>query len=138
MKGNSPADLVAKLPQKLRHRVHFTGHVRLAELEELLRGASLLAYPSRAEGFGLPPLEAMSVGVPVVAADTPVAREVYGKAALYAPPNDVEAWADSITLMLTDEPTRRKLTAAGLKRSALFTWERCAEECVALYRQLLV
>ena len=138
MKGNSPADLVAKLPRKLRHRVHFTGHVPLAELEELLRGASLLAYPSRAEGFGLPPLEAMSVGVPVVAADTLVAREVYGEAALYAPPNDVEAWAERIKVMLTDEPTRRKLTAAGLKRSGLFTWERCAEECVALYRQLLV
>ena len=137
MTGNSQADLVAKLPRKLRRRVHFTGHVPQAELEEVLRGASLLAYPSRAEGFGLPPLEAMSVCVPVVAADTPVAREVYGEAALYAPPNDAEAWAERIRLMLTDEPTRRDFTAAGLKRSALFSWERCAEECVALYLQLL-
>ncbi len=137
MKGEGPVALVKLLPRQFQSRVELAGHVPTSELRELVRGASMLTYPSRAEGFGLPPLEAMSVGVPVVAADTSVAREVYGDAALYAPPDDADAWAETVGRLITDEAMRARLRAAGFARSARFTWERCAGECIALYRRVL-
>ncbi|MEO6458446.1 MAG: glycosyltransferase family 1 protein [Chloroflexia bacterium] len=136
MKGEGPEELMSRLPPHIRRRVHLNGHLPSAELQEIIRGASILAYPSRFEGFGLPPLEAMSVGVPVVASDTQVAREVYGDAALYAPSDDPDKWANMLERVLEDTALQQRLKRAGLARSDRFSWERCAKQCVAQYRQV--
>ena len=136
MKSEGPGELLTRLPTHVQKRVHLTGHLQSSELQKVMQGASVLAYASRFEGFGLPPLEAMHYGVPVVASDTRVAHEIYGNAALYAPPDDPDKWADTLERVLGDTDLRLGLKRAGLARSKHFSWERCAQECVALYRQI--
>ena len=136
MKSEGPVEIVRRLPRQVQERVHLTGHLSSYELQLVMRGASVLAYPSRFEGFGLPPLEAMAVGVPVVASDTRVAREVYGDAALYAPPNDPDRWASVLARLLGDTALQQKLKRAGLTRIGQYSWERCAQQCVSRYRQI--
>ena len=136
MTGEGPVELVRRLPQHVQRRVHLTGHLPSSKMQEVMRSASVLAYPSRFEGFGLPPLEAMHFGVPVVAADTRVAHEVYDDAALYAPPDDPEKWAGVLERALGDTALLQKLKRAGLLRSGRYSWERCAQQCIALYRQI--
>ena len=91
------------------------------ELWALYGGAAVFAFPSRHEGFGLPVLEAMSQGAPVVASDIPAIREVAGGAARLVPPGDVEGWTDALDELLSDEAARRRLAAAGLVRSQHFS-----------------
>jgi glycosyltransferase involved in cell wall biosynthesis len=115
-------------------RIARLGYVDNADRAALLRGASVLAFPSRYEGFGLPPLEAMSVGVPVVATSAGSLPEVLGDAALFVPVRDVPALAAALTTALTDGATRERLVAAGHDRAARYSWERCAAGLVELYR----
>ncbi len=112
------------------------GYVPSEEKHDLTRGASVLCYPSRFEGFGLPPLEAMSFGVPVVAANTPAVAEVTGGAALLANPDDPSAWTQALERILRKTEEAAGLRAAGLARSDLFTWERCAQQTVRLYKRV--
>jgi glycosyltransferase involved in cell wall biosynthesis len=107
------------------------GYVAKEELAELYRGAACLVFPSRYEGFGLPVLEAMASGTPVVAADEPALREVAGDAAVFAPPGGL---ADGIRRALAD---RDRLAAAGLERARLFSWEAAARRTAAVYREVL-
>src|SRR6202034_1220252 len=86
----------------------------------LIAGARLLAYPSLYEGFGLPPLEAMSLGVPVVATTAGAIPEVVGAAATLVPPRDVKALAEALALVSQDAATRERLVAAGLRRAGEF------------------
>jgi glycosyltransferase involved in cell wall biosynthesis len=136
MKGEreTPARLLEALPADLRSRVHLMGYVSSSDLRVLLRNANLLAYPTRYEGFGLPPLEAMSAGVPVVASDTPAVVEVTGGAALYANPHSPQEWKERFLRVALSPETAATLMQAGLLRSALFSWERCAQETADLYR----
>ncbi len=136
MKGATPGALVAALPPPVRARVHMPGFVEREKLYSLIRGASLLAYPSRYEGFGLPPLEAMSAGVPVVASNTPVLREVAGEAALFAPANSPQAWAAAFRHILEEPGLAAHLSQAGRARSSLFSWPRCARETIQVYREV--
>jgi glycosyltransferase involved in cell wall biosynthesis len=101
----------------------------------LLRGARVLAYPSLYEGFGLPPLEAMSVDVPVVTTDGGAIPEVVGDAALVVPVGDVDAMAGALRTAWDDEAARQRLIAAGRERAALFTWERTAAGLADLWRR---
>lgn len=117
-----------------RDRIHLIGFVDDDARADLLAGASALAYPSRYEGFGLPPLEAMSAGVPVVASDLPVLREVLGDAAELVAPGKPDALADSIERVVADDRIRARLVEAGKERVQRYSWDRCAEEMVALYR----
>ena len=130
------AELRAPLPDPLLERLVLPGYVGRDELAALVAGARVLAYPSVDEGFGLPPLEAMAAGVPVVVADTPAVVEATGGAALVAPHDDVQAWADRLSLLLERHDVSERLRAAGLKQSARYSWERCALEFAALYRRL--
>jgi glycosyltransferase involved in cell wall biosynthesis len=94
---------------------------------ELYRAAEAFAYPSLAEGFGLPVAEAMACGVPVVASDIESLREVAGDAAIFVPPGDAAAFAREIERALEDDAARDMLREAGPRRAALFTWEDAAE-----------
>ncbi len=133
MKGAQLEPEIARLPADVRARIRTVGFVENSVLKALVQGASVLAYPSRFEGFGLPPLEAMSAGVPVIAADIPVIREVTAGAALLADVNKPVQWADLLEAVVTNRQLAGRLSEDGKKRSTLFSWERCTLETVALY-----
>jgi glycosyltransferase involved in cell wall biosynthesis len=107
------------------------GYVEKPELAELYRGAAALVVPSRYEGFGLPVLEAMASGTPVVAAPDPALVEVAGDAAVYADQSDLSG------AILHALDRREELRAAGLQRASLFRWSEAARRTVEVYRELL-
>jgi glycosyltransferase involved in cell wall biosynthesis len=106
------------------------GYVEKDELAGLYRGAAALVLPSRYEGFGLPVLEAMASGLPVVATDEPALREVAGDAAVYADGDLAEAIRRALA-------ERDRLVAAGLERAKAFTWDETARRTLAVYREAL-
>jgi glycosyltransferase involved in cell wall biosynthesis len=103
----------------------------------LLNGARAFAFPSVYEGFGLPPLEAMRAGVPVVATAAGSVPEVLGDAALIVPVGDSDALAAALFEAVDDEPTRTRLIEAGRARAALYSWDRCADGLVGVYRKAM-
>jgi glycosyltransferase involved in cell wall biosynthesis len=120
------------LARELRARgADLRGYVPKDELARLYRGAACLVFPSRYEGFGLPLVEAMASGTPVVAAPDAALREVAGDAAVFAEP---AALADGVRRALAE---RERLVAAGLERAQHFTWEETARRTVAVYREVL-
>lgn len=117
-------------------QVRALGRVADDELAVILRRASVLVAPSRAEGFGLPVVEAMALGTPVIASDIPVLAEVAGGAAVLVSPGDADALAGAIGDLLADEPGRRALAEAGRARAARYDWDDVARRAWALYRSL--
>ena len=113
-----------------------TGPLDDALLLNLYRGASMLLYPSRYEGFGLPVLEAMQCGIPVVASRAASLPELTGDAAVLLDPDDVEAWSQAIVEMVEDASRRGALSAAGIRRAAEFSWARTASETLAILNQV--
>ena len=130
------ADVVhaAAVGSPYANRIALLGRVGDAEREALLRGASAVAYPSVYEGFGLVPLEAMSVGVPVVATRTGAIPEVVGDAALLVEPGDVDALAAALCRVLDDAALVEVLAEAGAERLDAFTWERTVAGMADAYR----
>lgn len=118
-----------------RHQVVRLGWVDARQRAGLLRGASVLAYPSRYEGFGFPPLEAMTVGVPVVASDAGALPEVLGDAAVLVPVGDVDALAKALATVLDDPERQAVFVEAGHRRVRRYDWARTAEHMVALYQR---
>jgi alpha-1,3-rhamnosyl/mannosyltransferase len=116
--------------------VRYLGFVPDADLPALYAGAALFLYPSVYEGFGLPPLEAMASGVPVVVANASCLPEVTGGAAMLVEPSDVEGFAGRIEQALLDEVWRSEARRAGLARARCYDWDRCAAETVRLYRRM--
>jgi glycosyltransferase involved in cell wall biosynthesis len=116
-------------------RVIRPGYVSDAELVTWLGACAALAYPSRYEGFGFPPLLAMSLGVPVVATEAGAIPEVVGDAAALVPVGDVDALAAALAAVLDDDRRAATLVAAGQARARCFSWERCAAEMVDLYQE---
>ena len=116
--------------------IEIRGRATEDELLELYRTASVLVYPSLYEGFGLPLLEAMACGTPVVASRTASIPEVAGPAARLVDPHDEAGWMDAIESALQPAEAER-LRAAGLARSREFTWRRTAEATLAVYRRAL-
>jgi glycosyltransferase involved in cell wall biosynthesis len=114
-----------------RRGAQLRGYVDKSHLADLYRGAACLVLPSRYEGFGLPVLEAMACGTPVVATNDPALREIGGDAAVYA---DGAGLADAIRLALSERAERSR---AGLARVQLFSWEETARRAVAAYRDVL-
>jgi glycosyltransferase involved in cell wall biosynthesis len=117
---------VAALPEDIRRRVVLTGYVSDEEKRALLAGATVLAYPSRYEGFGFPVLEGFSAGVPVLTSSAASLPEVAGDAALLVDPNDVDAIGEGLVRLFGDAGLRERLVAAGRERLAMFSWERAA------------
>jgi len=121
-----------RLARVLRDRgADLRGYVGDDELARLYREASVLVFPSRFEGFGLPVVEAMASGTPVVATEDPAVREVAGDAALYA---DRAGLGAAVRRALDERP---RLAAAGLERARLFSWAATAERTLAVYRDVL-
>ena len=112
--------------------VRFTGYIADADLPALLSGALAFVFPSLYEGFGMPILEAMACGTPVLASATSALPEIAGDAALLIEPEDTSAIADGLARLASDAALRADLRARGLVRAAQFTWERCAEETLAV------
>jgi glycosyltransferase involved in cell wall biosynthesis len=119
-----------------RDRIRCTGWVGGSERAGLLRDAAVLAYPSRYEGFGLPPLEAMQVGVPVVATSVGAIPEVLGDAAALVPLGDEDALAEALLRALGDEAHRAELIRRGHERVARYSWDASAEGIIDLYRRM--
>jgi glycosyltransferase involved in cell wall biosynthesis len=107
--------------------VEFLGYVNEEELIDLYRRAVLFVYPSLYEGFGLPPLEAMACGTPVITSSVSSLPEVVGDAAMLVDPYDVEEISGAIQKLLADQELQGELKKRGLERSSRFTWERTAE-----------
>ena len=119
----------------LTHRVRWLGRVPTEKMPVLYAAVDVLVYPSLYEGFGLPPLEAMAVGTPVVASNTASLPEVLGDAALLVAPHDHRGLAQAVEAVLTNHQMRARLVQAGKKRAALYTWANCAEQTVLAYRR---
>ena len=118
------ADLVAS------GRVVFTGYLEDERIVALLAGATAFAFPSVYEGFGLPVIEAMAAGAPVLASDIPVMREVAVDAAVLLPPTDPGAWARALGELASDDDRRRTLAEAGRRRAATFSWDATADQVI--------
>jgi glycosyltransferase involved in cell wall biosynthesis len=117
-----------------RERVRRLGWLGGRDRDRLLRGAHVFAYPSLYEGFGLPPLEAMAAGVPVVTTTAGAVPEVVGDAAELAPVGDVDALAEALARVVDDTELRGRLVERGRSRAAAFSWEACGQGLAALYR----
>ncbi|MDQ3167027.1 MAG: glycosyltransferase family 4 protein [Chloroflexota bacterium] len=128
---------LAGLPGPVRERVRQVGFVPAADLPPWYGAASLFAYPSLYEGFGLPVLEAMACGTPVITSAVSALPETAGEAALLVPPGDAGALADALGRLLDDPVLAVDLSGRGLARAALFPWSRTAEATVAAYRAAL-
>jgi glycosyltransferase involved in cell wall biosynthesis len=126
-----------ELMQRYADSVQFLGYVSDQDLQHLYRRAKGLIYPSFYEGFGLPVLEAMASGCPVVTSDRSSLPEIGGDAVLYVNPDNVLEIAAAMEKLLMDDTLRRTLVERGLCRAAQFSWARCARETVTVYEKTL-
>jgi glycosyltransferase involved in cell wall biosynthesis len=117
--------------------VVFAGSLGEEELIRLYNAADVLVLPSLYEGFGLPPLEAMACGTPVICADRTSLPEVVGDAGILVDPMDAGALAAAMKRLFTDDALRRRMVAAGLERAKLFPWRRTAEETLDVYGHVM-
>lgn len=137
-KGWLYEQIVAEIArQGLEGRVLLIGFVDDADLAALYSGASLFAYPSIYEGFGLPLLEAMACGVPVLNSNASCLPEVAGDATVQLPPDELRAWSETMLALLDDATKRASMVAAGFLQARQFPWARAAQQLSSLYDQLL-
>ena len=120
-----------------RRRIIVTGYLERADLQALLSGAVLFAYVSLYEGFGLPVVEAMASGVPVICSDSGALAEVAGNWGYTVNPLDPGAIRDAMAMMLGDDEVRQRYGRAGPVRAREFSWQRCARETVAVYQSVI-
>jgi glycosyltransferase involved in cell wall biosynthesis len=136
--GRNPeiAETLARYPAA-KARVILAGFVPDEDLATVYSGAMGFLFPSLAEGFGIPPLEAMQCGTPVIASATTSMPEVVGDAGILLPPDDVDAWCQNVLRLRRDEKLRDGLRIKSLARSKLFSWERFTAETLKGYRTAL-
>jgi glycosyltransferase involved in cell wall biosynthesis len=120
---------------ELSDAVIVTGYVPERDLPAMYSGALCFVYPSYFEGFGLPPLEAMQCGVPVIVGDRTSLPEVVGDAGILVDPFDVDALAAAIGKVISDSNLRTELGVRGLARAKLFNWQETARQTLAVYRK---
>ena len=136
--GYGAVELLAAIEASpARPRIEITGYVSRQELEDLYARASIFAFPSLDEGFGMPVLEAMSAGVPVVTSNRSALPEVCADAALLVDPCNTDAIAEALLSMAKSTELRDTYAALGKTRAAAFTWRRAADETWAIYRELV-
>jgi glycosyltransferase involved in cell wall biosynthesis len=135
--GDPAADLAAHIERhSVTPYVHFVGPVPETQLPSLYRGAQALVFASLYEGFGLPLLEAMSCGTPVLTSNVTAMPEVAGDAALLVDPTSVEQIADAMTRIVRDSSLRADLRKKGVARAAQFSWETSASRVREILSQL--
>jgi glycosyltransferase involved in cell wall biosynthesis len=134
LSGEIPS-LVEEL--RLTDRVHFLGRAPDEDLLHLYNAATVMAHPAFYEGFGLPPLEAMACGTPVVVSNASSLPEVVGDSGLLVEPEDVEAWAVALWRVFADDALREELSQKALARSRCFSWERTARQTLHIYQQVV-
>jgi glycosyltransferase involved in cell wall biosynthesis len=120
----------------LQKDVIFTGYVPDEDLPALYNAADLFVYPSLYEGFGLPPLEAMQCGTPVITSNTSSLPEVVGDAGIMVNPYNVNELANKMYEVLTNDGLKEELSKKGLERAKLFSWKKCAEEHLKVYEEV--
>lgn len=130
-----PYNLVESLG--LNKRVIFTGFIEKNKLPLLYNACNLFIYPSYYEGFGLPPIEAMACGLPVIASIASSLPEVIGDGGIMVHPDDINGLAKSMDRVLKDSKFREALIEKGLKRAALFSWENAAKKTLAVYEEVI-
>lgn len=137
--GVDPGDYVASIlgDHPSARRAHFTGPITDGTLRALYDRAELLAFPSRYEGFGLPPLEAMAFGTPVIVADAASVPEVVGDAALVVGPGDSAALTEAMERILREPALASDLSARGVARARELTWAHTAESTAEVYREVI-
>ena len=123
--------------QKLRNRIIFTGYIPDEDLPPLCTGALAFVYLSLYEGFGLPVLEAMQCGAPVITSNTTSLPEVAGQAGILVDPTDEDAIVDSFHRICKDENLRSDLSKRSIERARLFSWKKCAQETVDFYKRVV-
>lgn len=128
-------DQIEKMQTK--DRIHRIGHVPYEELPAFYNLADVFVYPSVYEGFGLPPLEGMACGTPVITSNISSMPEFVGDAGILIPPNDDEALLDALIQVIEDEALRQRLIIEGPRRAANFTWEQTAKKTLKIYEQVL-
>jgi glycosyltransferase involved in cell wall biosynthesis len=121
----------------IRNRVRFLGYVPRADLPGLYRGATAFVYPSLLEGFGLPVIEAMACGTPVITSNNSALKEIAAGAALLIDPEDVQSIANGMGLIAEERAEREQLRCRGLKRAAEFSWEKTAALTLDAYREAI-
>lgn len=137
MKGWQYHDLIGEAQALVSAgELRFLGYVDDAQMPALYAGAAAFCYPSKYEGFGLPALEAMAAGVPVLTSNATSLPEVVGDAGLMVDPGDVEGMGDSLRRLLEDTSLAERLAQQGIARAATFSWERCAQGTVGVYKQV--
>lgn len=132
----STAFLSSKFPE-LSDRVIFTGYVPDADLSTLYSGATAFIYPSLYEGFGLPVLEAMQCGTPVITSNTTSLPEVAGDAGILVDPQDQAALCQAMLNLLGNRQLCHELSQKGVERASNFSWEKCAADTVAAYKEVI-
>jgi glycosyltransferase involved in cell wall biosynthesis len=143
--GNKPAQPGNRFPDYDKHiaevglkeSVHWTGTIDEADKPSIYRGAKSFAFPSKYEGFGLPPLEAMACGIPVVASNSSSLPEVIGSAGFTIDPDDYRQFGGSIIATLVQEELAAEMRHKGLEQAAKFSWEKTATETLAVYDSLV-
>ncbi|MDX2265201.1 MAG: glycosyltransferase family 1 protein [Hyphomicrobiales bacterium] len=133
--GDFDAAAVAALGEPTARNIRLLGRISDDDLAAALRAARCLLFPSRIEGFGLPMVEAMMHGCPVVASTSPCLPEVSGGAALHVDPDDAAGWVSAVSRLHEDETLRRDLAEKGRVRAAQFTWRGVAETYLRLMRE---
>jgi glycosyltransferase involved in cell wall biosynthesis len=120
----------------VQHDVRFLGFVPIDVLRIFYDAAKVFVFPSLYEGFGLPPLEAMAHGTPVVTANTTSLPEVVGKAAVLVNPENVFEISRALYKVLMDQPLREKLKAAGIEQAQKFSWEKSVRRMIEVYEEV--
>ncbi|HEY6042640.1 MAG TPA: glycosyltransferase family 1 protein, partial [Anaerolineae bacterium] len=116
-------------------QVHFTDWVDEADAPALMNLADVFVFPSLYEGFGLPPLEAMACGIPVICSNASSLPEIMGEAGILFEPHDTHALVQAMSRVLENEGTRQALRKAGLEQAQKFSWERAARETLQVYEE---
>lgn len=120
----------------LKNRVIFTGYADESDIPVLYSGATALTFPSLYEGFGFPPLEAMSCGTPVISSNTSSLPEVVGEAGILIPPKNEKIWADKMIQVSINKKLAQELSKKGLIQAKKFSWEKTAKETVQVYQEV--
>ncbi|MDQ1275375.1 MAG: hypothetical protein QG610_948, partial [Euryarchaeota archaeon] len=120
----------------LQKDIIFAGYVSENELAEIYNAVDLFVFPSLYEGFGIPPLEAMACGTPVITSNTSSLPEVVGDAAIQADPYNTEKFVEEMYEVLTNEDLKKEMIRKGLKRSKVFSWDNSAKKTLKVYKEL--